>query len=71
MGIGYLDRVVFERDARVFGEGDRGKGRQRVVPDGPSYFSNGWGESVCGSEESEYLFLHRCLPRRVGGGWER
>ena len=67
MGICYLDRVLFERDARVFGEGGRGKGRHRVVPDGLGYFGSGWRESVCGSEESDHLLLHRCLPRRVEG----
>jgi hypothetical protein len=46
MGVGYLDRVIFERDDSVLGEGDRAEGRKRVVPDGPGYFSSGWGEGV-------------------------
>jgi len=65
MGIDYLDRVVFESDARVFGEGGRGKGRIRIFPDEPGYFNNNGGECIGGSEESEHLLLYLCLPRRV------
>ncbi len=46
MGIGYLYRVVFERDARVFGEGGRGDGLRRIVPYGHGYFESGRGEYI-------------------------
>ena len=71
MGIDYLDWVVFESDARMFGEGGRGNGRLRIFPDGSGYFNGSGGECIGGSEEYEHLLLYLCLPRRVGGGWER
>jgi hypothetical protein len=40
MDIGYLDRIVFENDARMFNEGGRGKDRLRIFPDGPGYFNS-------------------------------
>jgi len=71
MGIGYLDRVVFERDARVFGEGGRGKGRHRVVPDGPGYFTSGWGKVYAEVRSPIISSFTAASPVGGEGGWER
>ncbi len=48
MGVVYLYRVILQRDVRVFGEGGRGKGRRRIVPDAHGNFERGRGERIGG-----------------------
>jgi hypothetical protein len=55
MGNGYLDRVVFEGDARVFDKGGCGKGCLRIVPKGLGCFESGGRECISSIKEFEHL----------------
>ena len=64
----YLYRVILERDVCVFGEGGRGEGRRRVVPDALGNFESGRGERTCGVQDAKHLRRHLILPCRVVWG---